>query len=77
MDAFFWLAGVSITGFLFLAGWCWNLHEKYSAIASTATKVSEMHIALLGDLAHDGFIARLKRIEETCKRYHQVADHKI
>lgn len=70
MEPFVWLAGISFTGFLFLAGWCWNLHEKYNAIAATASKVNEIHTALLGDMKNEGQISRLRRLEEKCKLIH-------
>lgn len=69
-NAFLWLAGTSITGFLFLAGWCWNLHEKYAAISGTAKKVDEIHIALLGTMDKEGQISKLRRLEEKCRLRH-------
>ena len=46
-----WLAGVSITGFMVLAGWSYNLQGKVSAMMETAKKVDEIHAALLGTMA--------------------------
>lgn len=69
-SAFLWLAGASLSGFLFLAGWCWNLHEKYSAIAGTAQKVNDIHNALLGDMRNEGLISKQRRMEENCKLRH-------
>lgn len=60
----------SVTGFLFLAGWCWNLHEKYSAIVGTATKVAEMHAMLMGNLEKEGLISHIRRSDERCARIH-------
>jgi len=68
-----WIAGLCVTGFLFLAGWCWNLHEKYNAIANTAQKVNEIHMALLGDMKTEGIISRVRRHEENCKIRHGEA----
>lgn len=66
-----WVAGSCFTGFLFLAGWCWNLHEKYNAIANTARKVDEIHKALMGDLDKEGWLSKTRRMEELCKQRHQ------
>jgi hypothetical protein len=68
-----WVAGASVSGFLFLAGWCWNLHEKYNAIESTSRKVDDIHQALLGDIKTEGLISRTRRIEENCKIRHSEA----
>jgi hypothetical protein len=65
-----WVAGTSVGGFLFLAGWCWNLHEKYNAIAATAQKVNEIHAALIGDMEREGLLSKTRRMEEQCKIRH-------
>lgn len=70
---FQWGFGICATGFFFLAGWSWYLNAKIGAVIHTAQKVDEIHIALLGDMRHEGLISRTRRMEEQCKIRHGEA----
>jgi len=62
--------GACISGFFFLAGWCWYLNSKVSGVLATAKKVDEIHTALLGDMKTEGLISKTRRIDENCKIRH-------
>ena len=62
-----WAFGFCVTGFLFLAGWTLSLSLKFGTVLETAKKVSEIHLALLGDMANEGLISRARRLEDNCR----------
>lgn len=62
-----WAFGICVTGFLFLAGWVLSLSLKLGTVLDTAKKVSEIHLALLGDMANEGLISRARRLEDNCR----------
>ena len=72
-----WLAGVSITGFLVLAGWSYNLHGKVSGMEATARKVDEIHAALLGTMADEGLLSKFRRQQERCLLHKAIVEGKI
>jgi hypothetical protein len=61
-----WVAGTSVTGFLVLSGWCYNLNGKLSAVIATSKKVDEIHEALLGTMDKEGWISKARKQQDMC-----------
>lgn len=69
--------GISITGFLFLAGWMMAIQVKVSMIEIMSKDLKEIKLGLLGDMDKKGLITkvhdtdvRLDAIEKVCKERH-------
>ena len=56
-----WLAGVSITGFLFLMGWLMTIQAKVSVVEDMKKKVDEVHFCLVGNMGYCLGVARYAR----------------
>jgi hypothetical protein len=67
---FQWGFGICATGFFFLAGWCWYLNSKMSAVLDVKEKVNEIHRALMGDFKEEGLVSRQRRMEKECSIRH-------
>lgn len=70
--------GISITGFLFLAGWMMTFQSKVSLIDIISKDVKEIKDALLGNMEKKGVITkvhdneiRMDAIEKVCKERHK------
>lgn len=76
MSDVFWLAGVCVTGFLFLAAWCWIMRDEISKrvtydnlekrIAKLEVPLTEIRDALLGDMRTEGLISKERRRDQSC-----------
>lgn len=66
-----WLAGVSITGFLFLMGWLMSIQAKVSVVEDMKKKVDEVHFCLIGNMDKEGLISKVSRIDRECKLRHK------
>lgn len=71
-----WVAGVSFTGFLFLAAWAYGQNAaiqkrvKYEELIKMLDErfepLTQMRDALLGDMKTEGWISKVRRQQERC-----------
>lgn len=76
MSEIFWLAGMCVTGFLFLAAWCWIMRDEISKrvthealekrLQRIEEPITEIRNALLGDMNTEGLISKERRRDERC-----------
>jgi len=76
-----WVAGTSVGGFLFLAGWCWSLREQvsrrvtYESLDKKFEAINEIRDALLGDMKNEGLISRVRRQQDKCIMHGLLKSH--
>jgi hypothetical protein len=73
---FIWLIGICVTGFLFLAGWCFIMRDEISKrvtfdnlerrMLRLEEPLLKIQTALLGDMQTEGLISKERRRDEHC-----------